>query len=305
MADDSRSGHTVRGRAPGDPDRHAPRQWIYENLTPWRIHACFTADGELVPRTQGDDGADEPRRVRPALRGVRGQGAVHPRPRRGQGARRGRPPAEHAPHAPPGSDRGAAGAERAAGQPAQGDRDLRMARRRPLSSARGRCSSEAPARCRGRGSSRPWSPFPSSRLLVARSARSCSTVASAATGPSRARTIRRPRPPIAVRRSDDGVDQSLEGIERGSRIRTFVDGVPRHAAEVAILIGAVVVSVIGLGVAIHLTTQLNDLLPIDYGALFRLDNPFATSASWPAAARRSGSSSSVTSPSGCSSPSRR
>ena len=31
---------------------------------------------------------------------------------------------------------------------------------------------------------------------------------------------------------------------------------------------------IGLGVAIHLTTQLEDLLPIDYGALIRLNNPF-------------------------------
>ena len=71
-----------------------------------------------------------------------------------------------------------------------------------------------------------------------------------------------------------GDRRSVEGIERGSRIRSFVDGVPRQAAEVAVLIGAVLVSVIGLGVAIHQTTQLNELLPIDYGAIFQLDNPF-------------------------------
>ena len=41
------------------------------------------------------------------------------------------------------------------------------------------------------------------------------------------------------------------------------------------LLVALVVSVIGLGVAIHLTTQLNDLMPIDYRALVQLDNPFA------------------------------
>ena len=67
----------------------------------------------------------------------------------------------------------------------------------------------------------------------------------------------------------------MEGVERGSRVRTFVAGVPRQAAEVAVLIGAVVISVIGLGVAIHLTTQLKGLLPIDYGAIYQLDNPFA------------------------------
>ena len=67
---------------------------------------------------------------------------------------------------------------------------------------------------------------------------------------------------------------SLEGVERGSRIREFVDGVPRHAAEIAVLVGVLVVCVAGLGVAIHLTTQLQVLLPVDYGAIFQLDNPF-------------------------------
>src|SRR3954469_25845792 len=48
-------------------------------------------------------------------------------------------------------------------------------------------------------------------------------------------------------------ERSLEGVELGGRLRGFVDGMPRHAGEVAVLMGAVVVSVIGLGVAIHLT----------------------------------------------------
>jgi hypothetical protein len=72
-----------------------------------------------------------------------------------------------------------------------------------------------------------------------------------------------------------GADRySLEGVAPGGRVRTFVDGLPRQVAEFAVLTGAVIVSVIGLGVAIHLTTQLNDVLPIDYGELLRLRNPF-------------------------------
>ena len=73
---------------------------------------------------------------------------------------------------------------------------------------------------------------------------------------------------------NDLCGSSLEGVEQGGRIRTFVDGVPRHICEIAVLIGAVLVSVIGLGVAIQLTTQLNDLLPIDYTQLVRLQDPF-------------------------------
>src|SRR5437588_9698831 len=30
----------------------APRQWIYRNLTPWRIHACYEAGGSLQPRSK-------------------------------------------------------------------------------------------------------------------------------------------------------------------------------------------------------------------------------------------------------------
>jgi hypothetical protein len=65
---------------------------------------------------------------------------------------------------------------------------------------------------------------------------------------------------------------SLEGVEGGGRIRGLIDGMPRHVAETVVLLGAVIISVIGLGVAIHLTTQLDDLLPIDYGALLRLND---------------------------------
>ena len=68
---------------------------------------------------------------------------------------------------------------------------------------------------------------------------------------------------------------SLEGVQRGGGIQSFVDGAPRQLAEFAVLAGALVVTVVGLGVAIHLTTQLNELMPIDYGALVQLDNPFA------------------------------
>ncbi len=67
---------------------------------------------------------------------------------------------------------------------------------------------------------------------------------------------------------------SLEGIEQGSRFCNFVDGLPRQALETAVLIGAVLISVVGLGVAILHTTQLDDLLPIDYGDLLRLHDPF-------------------------------
>ena len=67
---------------------------------------------------------------------------------------------------------------------------------------------------------------------------------------------------------------SFEGVSRGNRIGGFVDAMPRHVAEVIVLGLAVIVSVAGLGAAIHLTTQLNDLLPIDYAKIFQLDNPF-------------------------------
>ena len=266
MADDSRSGHTVRGRAPGDPDRHAPRQWIYENLTPWRIHARFTAAGELVPRTQGDDGADEPP---------------------GSG-----PPCEEC-------------VVRVLSIPALGEvkvpredalllntlhmRRLGQIEVRPAPSE---LLTNLPraivifgwlvvlllfggwALLAGGASSLPWEWVVASVVVVP-------VVALAVAAVREIQLYRR----FSRYRAESGEmargavrsgsgRRSLEGIERGSRIRAFVDGVPRHAAEVAIFVGAIVVSVVGLGMAIHLTTQLNDLLPVDYGALLRLDDPF-------------------------------
>jgi hypothetical protein len=29
-------------------EKLSPRRWIYRNLTPWRIHACFAPDGKLL-----------------------------------------------------------------------------------------------------------------------------------------------------------------------------------------------------------------------------------------------------------------
>ena len=65
---------------------------------------------------------------------------------------------------------------------------------------------------------------------------------------------------------------SFEGVSRGNRIGGFVDAMPRHAAEVIVLGLAVVVSV-AAWVRYPSTTQLNDLLPIDYAKIFQLDNP--------------------------------
>src|SRR3954447_23912525 len=41
------------------PPEYSPSQWIYRNLTPWRIHACFRADRSLLPRGPVADAADE------------------------------------------------------------------------------------------------------------------------------------------------------------------------------------------------------------------------------------------------------
>ena len=51
------------------PSKHSPKQWIYRNLTPFRIHASFAHDGTLLtavsrqpgllPR-QGGQGAHDP-----------------------------------------------------------------------------------------------------------------------------------------------------------------------------------------------------------------------------------------------------
>src|SRR3954447_7146414 len=41
------------------PPEYSPSQWIYRNLTPWRIHACFRADRSLLPRCPGAAASNE------------------------------------------------------------------------------------------------------------------------------------------------------------------------------------------------------------------------------------------------------
>ena len=205
-------------------------------------------------RTASSDAADADTRDR--------QGAVDPRARRDHGARRGRPSAEHARHAPARPDRRAAGAERADDQPPAGHRHLRLARRRSvlrgmgavLAGAgrravgvgrrrHGRRAGDRPRRGDGPGDPRlpTLQPLPPSR---------CSPAPSTSADARSKASAGQPDPDLRRRRAPPG--------GRGRRA-----------------VGAVVVSVVGLGVAIHLTTQLNDLLPIDYGAILRLDDPFA------------------------------
>ncbi len=237
--------------------RAAPRRWIYQNLTPWRIYACFDAAGRPLPPERaipnGNGCAEEVVKVLaiPAL----GETAVP--------------------------------AEDACGLNTLNMRRLGQIEVRPAPSefltnlpraivifgwlAVGLCFG-AWALFFGGAGAVPWAWVVATVVLVPVIALLVAT-------------FREVRLYLRFRRyrarlceqdpsGAPGDRRSVEGIERGSRIRSFVDGVPRQAAEVAVLIGAVLVSVIGLGVAIHQTTQLNELLPIDYGAIFQLDNPF-------------------------------
>jgi hypothetical protein len=248
--------HREDGKAVAEPT--ARWQWIYRNLTPWRIHACFTADGTLLPTGLADEGpaAHDGRVVRvlsiPAL-----------------------------------------------GEVTLPDEDARLLNTLPMRRLGQIEVRPAPSELWGSlpqavmifgwlvvglffgawalffggASALPWAWVVTAVVAVPVAALLVATV----------REVVLHRRFTRYRKAQDssmngcGADgrQSLEGVERGSRIRTFVDGVPRHAAEVTVLIGAVVVSVIGLGVAIHLTSQLKELLPVDYGALVRLENPFA------------------------------
>jgi len=236
--------------------RNARQQWIYRNLTPWRIEACFTADGKLPDREQAEEGPADDSVVRvlsiPAL-----------------------------------------------GEVTLPDEDARLLN--TLSMRRLGQIEVRPA------PSEVWASLPQAVMIFGwlvvalvfgawalffggPSALPWAWVVAAIVAvPVVALLVATVREVVLHHRftrfreeqdqSTNGCNKthgrkSLEGVDRGSRIQTFVDGVPRHAAEVTVLIGAVVVSVIGLGVAIHLTSQLKDLLPIDYGALVRLDNPF-------------------------------
>jgi hypothetical protein len=242
----------TRGLAVAHPKE--PRQWIYRNLTPWRIHADFGTDGNLVTRA--------------AAATTNGNG-----------------------HHPPDAE----GVNKVLAIPALGEitvpsedaRQLNTLKMRRLGQielrpAPSELATNVPriivvfgwlalalvfgawALFGGGASALPWA----------------WVVATVVAVPVAALVAATARELYLYRRFDDYCraratgHRSLENVERGGRIRTFLDGVPRHIGELAVLIGAVVVSVVGLGVAIHLTTQLVDLLPIDYGELLRLHNPF-------------------------------
>ena len=123
MADDDVSDVQVQC---SDCDEGAPHQWIYQNLTPWRIHAWFKDDGSLWPRRHknGNGGEGRPLEVcHPCVANVLsipalGEVAV---PHEDAVSVR------HAGHAPLGSARGAPGAERVPDQAAAGRADLRLA----------------------------------------------------------------------------------------------------------------------------------------------------------------------------------
>ena len=235
----------------------APRRWIYQNLTPWRIYACFDAHGRPLPpeRTIPDENGCTTEVVKVLSIPALGETTVP--------------------------------AEDACGLNTLTMRRLGQIEVRPAPSelltnlpraivifgwlAVGLCFG-AWALFFGGAGAVPWAWLVATVVLVPLIALLVAT-------------FREIRLYLRFRKyrttlceqdagSSNADHRSVEGIERNSRIRSFVDGVPRQAAEVAVLIGAVVVSVIGLGVAIHQTTQLNELLPIDYGAILQLDNPF-------------------------------
>jgi hypothetical protein len=243
------NGH---GPRPAEGDHGpAPRQWIYRNLTPWRIHACFTAGGKLLAR-QTDaarhdpscDGCDD-RVVKVLSIPALGEITV---------------PSEDA------------RAFNTLNMRRLGQIEVRPAPSELLSNLPRTIIifgwlavalvAGAWALFFGGGSGLPWAWIVAALVVVPVVALIAATV----------REIHLYRHFDSYRKGLCG--SSLEGVEQGGRIRSFIDGVPRHVAEVAVLMAAVLVSVLGLGVAIHLTTQLNDLLPIDYGQLLRLKDPF-------------------------------
>jgi hypothetical protein len=247
--------HRENGKGVAEPK--APRQWIYRNLTPWRIHACFTPEGVLLPRDLANKrGAEHDSVVKVLSIPALGEVTL------------------------PDED-----ARRLYTLPM---RRLGQVEVRPAPSELWGSLPQAVmifgwltvglvfgawALFFGGGSALPWAWVVATVVAVPVVALLVATVREVVLH-RRFTRYRQAQDPSTKGCGGAGARQSLEGVERGSRIRTFVDGVPRHAAEVTVLIGAVLVSVIGLGVAIHLTSQLKDLLPIDYGALVRLDNPF-------------------------------
>ncbi len=240
------------------PDDVAPRRWIYRNLTPWRIEACFTRGGDA-----GDGNPSAGQRVAPVL-SIPALGEVT------------------IPH------------EDVSQFDTLTMRRLGQLEVRPAPSE---LLSNLPraivifgwsgvalfvglwALFLGGAAAVPWAVAVAATVAVPVGALIVATVREIHVY-RRFSAYRRARSDVSdgsthrATGADGDGRNSLEGVERASRIRSFVDGMPRHAAELSVLLAAMVVSVVGLGVAIHLSTQLNDLLPIDYGALLGLDDPF-------------------------------
>jgi hypothetical protein len=235
--------------------RYAPKQWIYQNLTPWRIHACFCAEGTAVPQSEQGAAAEGQREVVKVL-SIPALGEITV-------------PNEDAVQL--------------------NTLDMRRLGQIELRPAPGEFLSNLPraivifgwlacalvfgawALFFGGASGLPWAWIVAAAVVVPVIALLAATIREIHLS-RRFGKYRRAR--CALIEQGCAGQYSLEGVAPGGRMRTFVDGLPRQVAELAVLLGAVIVSVVGLGIAIHLTTQLNDLLPIDYGELLRLRNPF-------------------------------
>ena len=283
MDSDTPTGHGEADAA----DAKAPVQWIYRNLTPWRIQACFTDAGVLLSRIPAAD--DEQSSAPPGDQTPAGDanGAVGSTP--GAAKELPRPDPRHAAarrHVVKVLSIPALGEVIVPHEDARKMNTLRMRRLgqidlRPAPHELLMCLPRAilvfgwltvglligaKALFDGGGHGVPWAYAVAAAVAVPVAALIVATW----------REITLYLAFGAYRDELQKVDQghrSLEGVERGSRMRGFVDGIPRHISETIVLVGAIVISVVGLGVAIQTSTQLKEWFPIDYGALVRLQDP--------------------------------
>ena len=262
-----------------------PRTWVYRNLTPWRIYACYCDDGRLMSAEEAETDAG-PRMCGECCRSLRSARSGCPTKTPSTSTRSGFVAAV----------RSTCGRRRAS----SGARcralivSLGLARRRAvlrrLGAALRRLERRAVGVVRGIARRRPG-----------RRARGGDVP-----GDPPVSALR----PLPERSSASSASAGRDAVARGHRARQPVPHVRRRPAapgrsRSAVLIGAVRDRVVGLGVAIHQTTQLNELLPIDYERAPRVRRPVRRRvASSPRTARPSRSCSSATSPSGswCRSP---
>ncbi len=226
----------------------APRTWIYRNLTPWRIYARYGEDGTPLDGRSVDVDTSAVRRVLsiPALGEVRLSN-------------------EDAEHLD------------TVGLRQRGQLDVRPAPSELWSALPSlivslgllavMLSFGAWGLLFGGWSAVPWAWFVASLVAVLVAALVVATCREIHTY----RRFGRFKEQFCEQ-SDDKA-RSLEGIGRGSRFCTFVDSLPRQALEVAVMIGAVVIAAVGLGVAIHQTTQLNEHLPTSLSSAARVRRP--------------------------------